>query len=356
MEYKKTADEIQNEMLSNIDNSYEKSKGYFLWDILKAIAINLKAVWNSVQEVSEKLDVEKLSGNELERFVYQRTGIQRKLATYAEGVLTLTGNGTVKEGDLFETEGLIRFIATETVKIVDEGSVNIKAIFQGISGNLPSGTITKMPVTIPDISGCINKGATTKGYESESDIDLLNRYYEKLRIPATSGNIYHYQHWALEVAGVGAAKVFPLWNGNNTVKIIIIDQNRQPATEELVNAVQYYIDPGRAGIGAGEAPIGAFCTVESAAKKAINISVKLTTVSGYEVSVIKENMERKIAYYLESIAFKFNYLSYARVGGCILDVEGVLDYENLAINSGIGQNVICEDNEVMVLGSVIFIE
>ena len=51
------------------------------------------------------------------------------------------------------------------------------------------------------------------------------RFYEKVRLPATSGNAYHYQQWALEVSGVGAAKVFPLDNGPGTVGILVVDND-----------------------------------------------------------------------------------------------------------------------------------
>ena len=42
MDYRKSADIVQKELLSEIEDSYEKSKGYFLWDILKAVAIGIK--------------------------------------------------------------------------------------------------------------------------------------------------------------------------------------------------------------------------------------------------------------------------------------------------------------------------
>nr|DAD95058.1 MAG TPA: Baseplate J like protein [Siphoviridae sp. ctVqj4] len=351
MDYKKSSDIIQDEMLSEISDSYEKSKGYFLWDILKAIAIRLKAILYDLQTVADALDVENLSGERLERFIYQRSGLERKKATYSKGIVTVTGNGVVTKGDFFETEGFIRFQALKTVQVVETATVEVQAVEPGISGNVPANTIIKIPVTITGISKCTNKEATSEGYESEDDIDLKTRYYERLRMPATSGNVYHYKQWAKEIQGVGGAKVFPLWNGNNTVKVIIIDQDRLPASKELVADVQNYIDPGITGSGEGQAPIGAFCTVESAIAKNIDISVKITLVPGYEISVVKESIKEKIKNYLSDIAFTKNYISYAVIGASILAVEGVLDYENLRIN-GMTGNIECKDNEVMVLGSV----
>lgn len=355
MDYRKSTDEIQNEMLAEVSDDYEKTKGYFLWDILKAIAICIKSLLENLQAVAGTLDVENLSGDSLERFIYQRTGIERRQATYSEGIVTVKGNGTVTKGDFFETEGFIRFTAIETVVVTGEANVIVQAVDAGTSGNVPANTIIKMPVTIPGISECTNKEATSEGYAEEADEDLKLRYYDRLRIPATSGNIYHYKQWAKEVPGVGDAKVFPLWNGNNTVKVVIIDQERKPASEELVSDVQNYIDPGITGTGAGEAPIGAFCTVESATGKDINISVKIVLAAGYDSTVVKKSIEEKVEGYLKEIAFVKNYLSYAVIGATILDVEGVLDYESLTIND-VTSNIECGDTEVMILRGVVLIE
>lgn len=349
MDFRKTADKIQAELLQEISDSYEKGKGYFLWDVLKAVAIQIKKLLERLQLVAQQLDVSQLSGSDLDRFISQRTGLVRKEATFATGVLTVTGNGTVSEGDLFETEGLVRYSATETVVIVSVGRVKVQAVLAGASGNTPAGTVIKIPITIPGISACTNSLAMEGGYDTESDSDYLARYYERIRMPATSGNRHHYRRWALEVPGVGDAKVFPLWAGHNTVKVVIIDQERLPPSAALVKSVQEYIDPGITGTGAGEAPIGAFCTIEGAMPKTIDVSVRITLLEGYGLAVVIKNIQEELAHYFASIAFQKNYLSYAIIGANILNAEGVADYSLLSLN-GIQQNIECMEHEVMVLG------
>ena len=354
MDYRKSADVLQKELLSEIDNSYEKTKGYFLWDILKAVAIGIKNLLEKLQIVSEKLDVENTYGQERERFIFQRTGITRRQATFAEGVVKVKGNGIVTKGDLFETEGLVRFEAVQTVNVVEQADILVKAVLAGAGSNVPVGSITKMPITIQGITSCVNEASTEGGYEAESDKDLLLRYYEKLREPATSGNIYHYKRWAKEVEGVGAAYVFPLWAGDNTVKVVIIDLERQPASTELVEKVQNYIDPNRTGTGEGQAPIGAYCTVESAKPKIINVSVMLHTSKYANLEVVKKEMKTKITNYLKQIAFEQDYASFAQIGANILSVENVLDNENLTLN-GLTQNITCQKEEVMLLGELVLL-
>ena len=355
MNFDKSSSEILEEMLQQVPAEYEKSKGYFLWDILKAISISLKNVFSQITFVAKKLDVNNLASTELERFITQRTGIERKKATYSTGVITLKGNGIINVGDLFETDGLVRFEATESKAITEVGNVNIQCVSPGKLGNVPINSIKKMPVTIVGINSCNNASETTGGYDEETDIDLRNRYFERLREPATSGNIYHYKRWAKEVEGVGEARVVPLWNGNNTVKVIIINNDRLPADEELVQKVQEYIDPGITGNGSGQAPIGAFCTVSSATAKNISISVKAIFSKNSNVEQVKKSVEKSIKDYFKEIAFKKDTLSYAIIGAKILDVDGVIDYSNLVIN-GQSSNIECSESEVFYLERVDFIE
>lgn len=355
MNFNKNSNEILEEFLKEIPETYEKRKGYFLWDILKAISIKMKDTLQKLTFVASKLDVNNLSGLELERFVTQRTGIERKKATYSQGVLNIKGNGTINIGDLFETEGLIRFESIEQKNIVNSGIINIRCVVAGKIGNVPSNSITKMPITIQGINSCSNDIETNGGYDSETDTDLRNRYFERLREPATSGNIYHYKRWAKEVDGVGEARVIPLWQWHTTVKVIIIDSDRLPADESLVEKVQEYIDPNITGEGRGEAPVGAFCTVVSAIPKNINISVKAIFSKNYDKEQLKKKISENISVYLKEIAFKKDILSYAIVGAKILDVEGVLDYTNLTINN-LTNNIECREEEVFVLERIDFIE
>ncbi len=55
-----------------------------------------------------------------------------------------------------------------------------------------------------------------------------------MRREAVSANKQHYKQWAEELDGVGRAKVFPLWDGDGTVKIVVTDANMQPASDVLL--------------------------------------------------------------------------------------------------------------------------
>jgi uncharacterized phage protein gp47/JayE len=351
-------EQILNRILSNIPDRYDKSKGLFPYDFSKATAIEFERKNKEIQKVANKLDVENLEGEELERFVYQRTGQERKPATKATTIVIITGQegAKISKGDLVGAD-TVNFISTEdeTIDSTGQMTVLVECELAGSIGNVPAGAIKYFPVSIAGLTSVTNLEPITNGYDAESDESLLERYYERIRTPATSGNKYHYSNWAKEVVGVGNARVIPLWAGDNTVKVIIIDSNKQPASTDLVAQVQEYIDPNISGLGEGEAPIGAFCTVVSAIPKNINISVTVTKDENYSIEQIKSSIEKNITEYLKEIAFKKNLVSYARIGSIILDVEGVLDYTGLKVNEGI-ENITIGNEEVAILGQVVINE
>lgn len=354
----RSQEEILQEMLKNIQNTIDKSQNSLIHDALAPAAMEFANFTLQLEELRDKMDVENLEGEELERFVYQRTGITRKPATYATTIVIIRGQvgAKISKGDLIASD-TVNFVSTED-KIIDssgEITVLVECEQAGTIGNVPAGAINRFPVAITGLTSVTNLETVTNGYDAESDKELRQRYYERIRTPATSGNKYHYINWAKEVVGVGDARVVPLWNGDNTVKVIIIDSNKQPASDDLIEAVQEYIDPGGRGLGEGQAPIGAFCTVVSAMPKEINISVTISRDENYSLEQIQSAVVEGITNYLKEIAFKKNLVSYAKIGSIILDTDGVLDYTDLRVNEEI-ENIQIGDEEVAVLGEVVLSE
>lgn len=343
-------EEILNRILSNIPDRYDKSKGLFPYDFSKATAIEFERKNKEIQEVANKLAVENLSGEELERFIYQRTGIKRKPATKATTVVIVSGQegAKISKGDLVGAD-TVNFISTEDKTIDNTGQmiVLVECEVYGTIGNVPSGAIKYFPVSIAGLTSITNLEAVTNGYNAESDESLLGRYYERIRTPATSGNKYHYLNWAKEVIGVGDARVIPLWNGPGTVKVVIINNNKQPASNDLVQAVKEHIEQER--------PIGADVTIVSAISKTINIKVEVIKDDMFTLNQVKSNIEEGITKYLTEVAFKQDFISYAHIGKIILESKGVLDYSNLTLNDDI-KNISLEYEEVSILGEVVINE
>ena len=345
---------IHKEMMDSISNEYQKSEGSFPFDATKPAAIQFEKVYTGVEEVKGKLNIDNLKGEELELRVYQRTGIKRKLATKATDYVEVAGQkgALINIGDKVAADTIF-YSAIEPIYLNDEGKalVLVACDLEGSVGNVPSGAIKLLPVTLSGIVSVVNHVPFTNGYDAESDEDLLKRYYERILTPATSNNKYHYRNWAKEVIGVGDAKVFPLWKGPNTVKVVIVDANMQPATQTLIDKVQNHIDPGGTGLGDGQSSLGAFCTVVSAITKTINISFTATLAEGYTKEIASEIVSKNVTGYLKEIAFDQAVISYGRIGYEILESEGIIDYENLVVNESTS-NIVVSDEEIAILGGV----
>lgn len=349
----KTKDQILSDMLLNIGEQYDKTPGYIPRDLSSATAIEIEQLYDGLNQLMDSVDVDKMIGDALAKYISQRKGLIRKPSEKAVGQVLVKGTGRIKIGDLFETENGIQFESIEVKEIVVSDTVKIRAILGGAQGNSPIASITLIPITLQGITSVSNTSVTAGGYDCESDDELRERYYHAIRVPATSGNKYHYQLWACQCVGVGDSRIIPLWNGANTVKIILIDSNKQVASQALIDSVQLYIDPKGSnwGTGSGVAPIGSYCTVASASAKNLTISVSVTKDSNYTPQQIKDNITLSIANYLKTIAFKQSYVSYAKIGNTILDSLGVLDYTNLLVNSGV-INVVVLDSEVAIAQTI----
>ena len=267
-----SASDILTEMLGNMPESYQKTIGFPTYDLLAAVSLRMEGTDTTIDEAKQQLDPENLHDSALDRYIYPRSGLERKAATFAHGSLTVTGTGTVEQGTLFESGGGVQYYATETVAIEGDDTVPVTCTVDGTAGNLPAHSVTQMPVAVQGIASCDNPEPIGGGYAEESDSEYYARYLVVLRTPATSGNVYHYVQWALEVAGVGHVKVFPRVQGANTVDVVIADNAGQPASPALVKSVQDFIDPDSEGAGRGQAPIGAQCFVTAATGKAITVS------------------------------------------------------------------------------------
>lgn len=347
-----TEDAVKNRMLDNVSSDLNKREGSFVYDAVSPAAIELVLAYIGLDNVLQLGFAETSSGSYLRMRAHEHGVIERS-ATKATGPgagLIIGTPGAVIAADLISsTSSGIQFKTTSVVTLADNGQgiVDIEAVNAGAQGNVPVGAINLLTVAIPGVTSFTNTIATTGGSDAESDTDLLVRLLEKVRQPATSGNVAHYVQWAKEIPEVGDAKVIPLWNGAGTVKVVIIDVNKQPANSTILDEVTAYIEDSR--------PIGATVTVESAEALNIDVTATLQLEVGTLLSDAQVAFEKSLTDYTASIAFKDDQLRYSQVGSLLLSVPNVLDYSGLLVNGGVG-NVAVGQTQVPVKGTVILSE
>ena len=167
--------------------------------------------------------------------------------------------------------------------------------------------------------------------EGESDETLRERHKQRITNPPQDGNQAQYRDWADRFEGIGIAKVFPLWDGGNTVKVAITNKLYQVAEPMLVNSFQEHLDPNAEGLGNGVALLGVKVTVTGGAKKEINITGNIILAEGYTEP---EGVSAAISEYLASITYIKNSVSYMRTAVSILDSPSIVDLNNFTITGG----------------------
>lgn len=336
--------EIHKLMLDNIPEEWNKGEGYPIYDITRGFGFALEELDAKIEDVKKKQSVRNLTGLELETVIEERTGLTRKTGVKAVGrVKIVSGQGSVLKTDLFSTENNIYFQSLEAKDVTAGDYVLVQCTEGGLVGNVPVGAITVVPKTITGISQVINDEPTTGGYDTETDESLLARYYDRLRNPVNGVNCNQYISWANSVAGVGGARCVPIWNGKNTVKVIIIGNDYKPATENVVKLVQDYIDPNKNGDGSGVATIGAVTTVVSATTTPIAVTIKGCKFSG-DVSTLKNEIHDTIDRYVRKSAFNTDYISIAKIGALIIDIDGVTDFKEILLNGAHASITIASDS------------
>ncbi|GBF35487.1 phage-like element PBSX protein xkdT [Desulfocucumis palustris] len=352
---------ILSRMLDRVADDIDKSEGSYIYDALAGVSNEIAQMKADMGEYLNRGFAGTTFGEYLDARCDEH-GISRKPAVKSAGQVRFTGvAGTVipagttvsTAADLVTNTGAVEFVTKQAAVIPAEGYVfaDIEAAEAGKTGNVAAGAVGLLATPVNGVSAVTNESPVTGGADTESDDDLRDRFLTRVRTPGTSGNKADYMQWALEVAGVGAVQVIPLWNGPGTVKVVLLDRDKQPASQAIVDAAQGYIDPNP-GMGEGKAPIGAAVTVTAAAMVNIDVTAVVVLSGTRTPAEVRSLFEAALQDYLESLAFSGDpTVRYVRIGSLLLDTEGVQDYSDLQVNGGTG-NVAVMSGQVAVMGAV----
>lgn len=345
MEYK---DDIQSRMVSEMNKVSDKAtmEGSFARDVISANSVEFE---NAKAEIALMIQAAygTTAWGKYLTAIAAEFGVDRKAATHAVGRVIIYGSAGsyVPKGTLFDTkDGSVQFATDTAVTVSATGSVEVSvtSVGTGAECNIAAHTIVHIPMSVPGVSRVDNPLGTHDGAAEEDDETLRARYLAYVREPATSGNIYHYKHWALAVPNVGDVKVVPLWNGPGTVKVLIIDPKRNRCSDEVIQNCKTYIESVR--------PIGATVTVVTPTCTAINVkaSVKVRNVDNGYYAACQKALTK---YFIDKGFNNDNVVSIAQIGRIMLDTGLVDDYSNLTAN-GQSKNITVSDDELPRLGKL----
>lgn len=346
-----TKEAILERMRKASPEGIDTRQGSITFDLLSPAAIELAHAYIQLDNV---LKFGFASSEQPSEFLDLRAaefGVTRRPSRKAIGEVVFTGDDdtVIPKGTSVSTdeEAAIVFVTTEEAVIKQKtAKVKAEANVGGFRGNVDAGRIKLIMGNLSGVVSVTNPVEFTNGAETESDESLLGRYFDRVRRPATSGNIWHYRQWALEVAGVGDVKVFPTWKGGGTVKLSILSEDKRRPKDDIILDVVNAVKERR--------PVGADVTVSPAEEVSINVSARLTLSPSASLEEIKALFKSKLDDFLAGIAFKTTTVSYNRIFGLLLDIEQIADFQDLTMN-GVKGNLKIKDDEVAVAGAVSFI-
>lgn len=341
-----TEEAILTRMLTAMRDDVGKRQGDIAYDLSDPAAQEFAQAYIALDQTLGYAFLNEDMPSDLLTLAASDFGVDRKPAVVAKGEVTLNGpqGQLVPKSTQVRTDDGIYFQTINDVTLTSGTAKTIvEAIVGGTDGNVDIGEINTVVGDLAGVLTVINESAYDTGVDEESDESLLQRVYDKVRKPATSGNVYHYEQWAREVSGVGAARVYPIWNGPGTVKVVLLGDDKRAPSQPVINATITHIEDER--------PVGVSVTVVGATEVAINITADLTLASGAVIDDVKADIEKGVHAYLDSLAFKDNLIRYTRIAAVLLDIPRVVDYGNLTVNGGTA-NIEVTNEQVAVLGTV----
>ena len=336
-----TYEVIRQRILDNMSNDIDKREGSFVSNMISPVSVEFAKYYMELDNILAIMFLEDATNEFLDKRVYD-FGVERKHGTAARGYVKITGeNGTyIPSNSEILSQGKLSFFTVDDAWI-DEGValVEVSASDVGVKYNLVPNSIDKFVKNIYGVTSVINEEEFKEGTDRETDEELRERFFEIIRRPATSGNIYHYEQWAKEIDGINQAKIKPLWNGAGTVKVVV-SNNNEIVDDEIVKKCQEHIDNVR--------PIGADVTVITPTPLDITITGNVYIEEGYNLTNIMLAFEDNLNKYLSSCA---GNVIYTRVASCLGSIEGIKDYSELKVNGDI-VNITYDDEMLPIAASI----
>lgn len=300
----KDYDYFLRKMLDAVPDNIDKREGSIIYDALAPAALVMGQQSLDMANVIKETYIKTASGEFLDYRAIEH-GTSRYPATQTEAKAKVLNDkkeplDNVQIGDKFASIGdsPIFYVVT---KINDDLTVELTAEVKGSSANSYIGQI--LPVTPNDLlSWAEITEITAPARDVESDDHLRARLLSSQSWIAYGGNVADYLDMTSKIDEVGAAQIYPTWNGGGTVKVVILNNDLMPASASLVQKVKNTLDPeDKQAEGYGLAPIDHSVTVTAPEKLIVNvdISVKLddTKVTRY----VKDSITKAVEGYFQSL-------------------------------------------------------
>lgn len=363
-----TYERLLEDVLDNAPEDIDTRQGSIFYDAVSGPLLKIAKLYADLDLIVGMVSVVTATGEALDARAGEY-GVTRLAATRAKYLVTFDGV-MPQIGERFYNDG--RYF---TFREGDENGRSIYYLEAEAAGSGNNDIYKGTPaVPVNNIEGLTSAefGALYEnGSDAEEDESLRARVQEKIAGPAENGNQQHYKTWCESIDGVGRARIFPLWNGPNTVKAVLIDGEGQPCGPAKVEEVQNYIDPatkgytatvdGRTytvgdGLGEGVANLGAHFTATGAIPLTIDVSFAAELAIGATKDAARQDAEGAIEEYFKGLVLDTAEVTdivvrVSAVGAILSGLQTILDYSDLKLN-GAAVNIMPGEDGVPVIGEV----
>lgn len=221
--------------------------------------------------------------------------ITPKPAVPSQGKVVLTGlAGSSGDAGLQFVVGSQRYRITTSVVIGDSGTSTVTAVAldTGAASNLKPNATGQLAAAPAGIASQVTVVSMVGGLDAETDDQLLARLLDRLQRPPAGGNLADYRTWAMEIAGISDAFVFPHRGAVGRVDVAVISGNSQ-ANDEEIQAAQLNIDVKRPSSCRG-------VTVFTPTLKVVDIRIGVE-LSGTDLETLQASLDSDFAAYFDTL-------------------------------------------------------
>lgn len=339
------------------DPNLDIREGSIIYNAIAPTILELAILYTQLDIIINESYADTASRDRLIQRAKER-GITVQPATNAIRLGIFNTDAKISIGDRFT----LHTLNYKVVKEIGAGRFQLECETAGIVGNMESGKL----IPIDYIEGLKSAELTEiliAGENEEETEVLRERYFNSLNAKAFGGNITDYREKTKEINGVSGVKVYPVWNGGGTVKLVIIDTDYNKPSQTLIDTVQAKIDPlENQGQGLGTAPIGHTVTVEGVTEELIDIQTNIQFKDGWNWESSQVYIDTCIDEYLKELANKWEneknlLIRISQIESkLLLQCETqILDIDNTTIN-GKAENHVINENSIPKRNSVTKLE
>ena len=347
-----TEEMLLQRMLDRVDDKYDKREGSIIQDAIAPTALEHKNMYISLDEVLNESFIDTMSLPYLKR-KGDEMGVKYKYASQA--VVKLQTNVDIRVGSQFTCNDL----TFTTTKKLSNFVYSATCDAAGSDANLCMGDVI-MTENHTGLTEAKIIEVSIEGEDDEETETYRNRLLTNVNAEEFGGNKADYKAKVGSINGVGGVKVYSgrEWNGGGTVKVVFTTSSFNVPSQTLIDQVQNEIDPeANAGEGMGTAPIGHVVTCVGANGTTVNITADFTFLDeSYHLNACITNMQTAIDEHFLKLNQSWEDLQkitvrVADIISVLMDVEGVLDVQNVALN-GSTNNLIVDKDSLVVRGTI----